>query len=89
MSTENLTTTEVLLAGMSIVLLISTLTIGILLSRLIHEISRSASKLHSLLTSIDVRIREISEAIIALRVELNAGQDKEELTSKSKRRDPW
>lgn len=89
MSTENLTITEILLASLSILLLICTLTIGILLSRLIHEISKSASKLHSLLTSIDVRIREISEAIIALRVDLDAGQDKEELTSKSKRRDPW
>lgn len=89
MSAENLTTTEVLLAILSIVLLISTLTIGILLSRLTHEISKGASKLHSLLTSIDVRIREISEAIIALRVDLNAGKDKEEFPSKSKRRDPW
>jgi hypothetical protein len=89
MSVENWTTTEILLAVLSIVLLIGTLTIGILLSRLAYEISKNASKLHSLLTSIDVRIKEISEAISALRVDLNAGKDKEELTSKSKRRELW
>jgi hypothetical protein len=89
MSAENWTVTEVLLAGLSIILLISTLIIGILLSNLAREISKSQSKLHSLLTSIDVRIREISEAIIALRLDLNAGRDKEELTPKSKSRDPW
>jgi hypothetical protein len=89
MPIENWTTTEILLAVLSIVVLIGTLTIGILLSQLVSEISKNASKLHSLLTSIDVRIREISEAISALRVELNAGKDKEELTSKSKRRELW
>lgn len=89
MSAENWTVTEVLLAGLSILLLISTLTIGILLSNLTREISRTQSKLHSLITGLDVRIREISEAIIALRLDLNADRDKEELTPKSKKRDPW
>jgi hypothetical protein len=89
MSAENWTVTEVLLAGLSIILLISTLIIGILLSNLAREISKGQSKLHSLLTSIDVRIREISEAIIALRLDMNADRDKEELTPKSKSRNPW
>ena len=89
MNTANWTITEILLAVLSAVLLIGTLTIGVLLSRLTHEISKDASKLPSRLTSIEVRIREISEAIIALRLDLSAGKDKEELTSKSKRRDPW
>ena len=89
MSAEKLTVTEVLLASLSILLLISTLTISILLSNLTREISRTQSKLHSLLTSIDVRIREISEAIIALRLDLNADRDKEELAPKPKSRDPW
>lgn len=86
---ENLTNTEVLLASLSIVLLICTVTIGILLSRLTREVSRNASKLNSLLTSIDVRIREISEAIIALKLDLKTGSDKEELAPKPKSRDAW
>jgi len=89
MSVQNLTITELLLASLAIVLLICTLTIGVLLSRLTREISRSGSKLNSLLTSIDVRIREISEAITALRLEINAGKDKEETSAKSKSGNAW
>jgi len=89
MTAETWTVTEVLLASLSIVLLIGMVTIGILLSRLTYEISKSASKLHSLLTSMDARIREISEAIISLKVDLSARKDKEDQPSKTKRRDTW
>lgn len=89
MSVQDWTVTEVLLASLTIVLLICTLTIGILLSRLTQEISKSGSKLNSLLTSIDVRIREISEAITALRLEINASKDKEEINPKSKSGKSW
>ena len=89
MSVQNLTVTELLLASLTIVLLICTLTIGVLLSRLTREISRSGSKLNSLLTSIDVRIREISEAITALRLEINAGKAKEDTDPKSKSERSW
>jgi len=89
MSVQNLTVTELLLASLAIVLLICALTIGVLLSRLTREISTSGSKLNSLLTSIDVRIREISEAITALRLEINAGKDKEETSPKSKSGNTW
>ena len=89
MTAENWTITEILLASLTIVILVGMLTIGILLIRLTYEISKSASKLHSLLTSMDARIREISEAIVSLKVELKAGKDKEELTVKTKRRDTW
>lgn len=89
MTAETWTVTEVLLASLSIVLLIGMLTIGILLSRLTYEISKSVSKLHSLLTSMDARIREISEAIISLKVDLSARKDEEVQPSKTKRRDMW
>lgn len=89
MTAETWTVTEVLLFSLTIVLLIGVLTIGFLLSRLTYEISRNASKLHSLLTSMDARIREISEAIISLKADLNTGKDKEEQPSKAKRRDTW
>ena len=89
MSVQDWTVTEVLLASLTIVLLICTLTMGILLSRLAQEISKSGSKLNSLLTSIDVRIREISEAITALRLEINASKDKEEVGPKSKSGKSW
>ena len=89
MSVQDWTVTEVLLASLTIVLLISTLTMGMLLSRLAQEISKSGSKLNSLLTSIDVRIREISEAITALRLEINANKDKEEINPKSKSGKSW
>lgn len=89
MSVQDWTVTEVLLASLTIVLLIFTLTIGMLLSRLVQEISRGASKLNSLLTSIDVRIREISEAITALRLEINASKDKEEINPKSTSGKSW
>ena len=89
MSVQDWTVTEVLLASLTIVLLISTLTMGVLLSRLAQEISKSGAKLNSLLTSIDVRIREISEAITALRLEINANKDKEEINPKSKSGKSW
>lgn len=89
MTAEAWTVTEVLLMSLTIVLLVGLLTIGILLSRVAYEISKSASKLHSLLTSMDARIREISEAIISLKADLNTGKDKEGLTVKTKRRDTW
>ncbi|HXQ33641.1 MAG TPA: hypothetical protein VN843_06430 [Anaerolineales bacterium] len=89
MSVQDWTVTEVLLASLTIVLLICTLTIGILLSRLAQEISKSGSKLNSLLTSIDVRIREISEAITALRLEINASKDKEDINPKSQSGKSW
>ena len=89
MSVQDWTVTEVLLASLTIVLLINTLTIGILLSRLAQEVARSGSKLNSLLTSIDVRIREISEAITALRLEINASKDKEDTSPKSKSGKSW
>ncbi|HZM21306.1 MAG TPA: hypothetical protein VFC02_06160 [Anaerolineales bacterium] len=89
MSVQDWTVTEVLLASLTIVLLICTLTIGILLSRLAQEISKGGSKLNSLLTSIDVRIREISEAITALRLEINASKDKEEINPKSQSGKSW
>ncbi|HZM20809.1 MAG TPA: hypothetical protein VFC02_03635 [Anaerolineales bacterium] len=89
MSVQDWTVTEVLLASLTIVLLICTLTMGILLSRLTQEISKSGSKLNSLLTSIDVRIREISEAITALRLEINASKDKEEINPKSQSGKSW
>jgi hypothetical protein len=89
MTAETWTVTEVLLASLSIVLLIGMLTIGILLSRLTYEISKSLSKLQSLLTSMDARIREISEAIISLKVDLGARKDEEDQPSKTKRRDMW
>lgn len=89
MTAETWTVTEVLLASLSIVLLIGMLTIGILLSMLTYEISKSVSKLHSLLTSMDARIREISEAIISLKVDLSARKDEEVQPSKTKRRDMW
>jgi len=89
MSVQNLTVTELLLASLTIVLLICTLTIGVLLSRLTREISRSGSKLNSLLTSVDVRIREISEAITALRLEINSGKDRQESDPKSKSGNKW
>jgi len=89
MSVQDWTVTEVLLASLTIVLLICTLIIGILLSRLTQEISKGGSKLNSLLTSIDVRIREISEAITALRLEINANKDKEDINPKSQSGTPW
>jgi hypothetical protein len=89
MSFQNLTVTEALLAGLMVISLIFTLITGIFLSRLAREISRSGSKLSSMLTSIDVRIREISEAITALRLEINAGKDKEEIAPKSKSGNSW
>lgn len=89
MSFQDLTVTEVLLASLTIILLICTLTIGLLLSRLAQEISKSGSKLNSLLTSIDVRIREISEAITALRLEINSGKDREESDPNSKSGKTW
>jgi hypothetical protein len=89
MSVQDWTVTEVLLASLTIILLIFTLTIGILLSRLAQEISKGGSKLNSLLTSIDVRIREISEAITALRLEINASKDKEEINPKSPSGKSW
>lgn len=89
MSVQDWTVTEVLLASLTIVLLINTLTIGILLSRLAQGIGKDGSKLNSLLTSIDVRIREISEAITALRLEINASKDKEEIGPKSKSGKSW
>ena len=89
MSVQDWTVTEVLLASLTFVLLIHTLTIGILLSRLAQEIAKGGSKLNSLLTSIDVRIREISEAITALRLEINANKDKEEISPKSKSGKSW
>ena len=89
MSVQDWTVTEVLLASLTIVLLINTLTIGILLSRLAQGISKDGSKLNSLLTSIDVRIREISEAITVLRLEINASKDKEEISPKSKSGKSW
>ena len=89
MSVQNLTVTEALLASLSIVLLICTITIGVLLSRLTREISKSGAKLNSLLTSVDVRIREISEAITALRLEINSGKDREESKPQSKSGEPW
>lgn len=89
MSVQDWTVTEVLLASLTIVLLINTLTLGILLSRLAQGIAKDGSKLNSLLTSIDVRIREISEAITALRLEINASKDKEEISPKSKSGKSW
>ena len=89
MSVQDWTVTEVLLACLTIILLICTLTMGILLSRLAQEISKGASKLNSLLTSIDVRIREISEAITALRLEINASKDKDEINPKSQSGKSW
>ena len=89
MSLQDLTVTEFLLASLSIILLLCTITIGVLLSRLTREISRSGAKLNSLLTSVDVRIREISEAITALRVEINAGKEREESSPQSKSGEPW
>jgi hypothetical protein len=89
MSVQDWTVTEVLLASLTIVLLIFTLTMGMLLSRLAQEISKSGSKLNSLLTSIDVRIREISEALTALRLEINASKDREEINPKSKSGKSW
>ncbi|HLF75652.1 MAG TPA: hypothetical protein VI524_14950 [Anaerolineales bacterium] len=89
MFTENWTPTEVLLATLSVIVLVCTLTLGILLARLTREIARTISKLNSLLTSVDVRIREISEAIIDLRLDLTAGRGKEELASKPKGKDLW
>ena len=89
MSVQDWTVTEVLLASLTLVLLIFTLTMGMLLSRLAQEISKGGSKLNSLLTSIDVRIREISEAITALRLEINASKDKEEINPKSKSGKSW
>lgn len=89
MSVQDWTVTEVLLASLTFVLLICTLTIGILLSRLAQEISKGGTKLNSLLTSIDVRIREISEAITALRLEINASKDKEEINPKSQGGKSW
>ena len=89
MSLQDLTVTEFLLASLSIILLLCTITIGVLLSRLTREISRSGAKLNSLLTSVDVRIREISEAITALRVEINAGKEREESSPPSKSGEPW
>lgn len=89
MSVQDWSVTEVLLASLTIVLLICTITIGILLSRLAQEVSKGASKLNSLLTSIDVRIREISEAITALRLEINASKDKEEINPKSPSGKSW
>ena len=89
MSVQEWTVTEVLLASLTIVLLINTLTIGILLSRLALGMAKDGSKLNSLLTSIDVRIREISEAITALRLEINASKDKEEISPKSKSGKSW
>lgn len=89
MTAETWTVTEALLMSLTIVLLVGLLTIGILLSRLAYEISKSASRLHSLLTSMDARIREISEAVISLKADLNTGKDREELTVKTKRRDTW
>ena len=89
MSVQDWTVTEVLLASLTIILLIFTLTIGILLSRLAQEISKSGAKLNSLLTSIDVRIREISEAITALRLEINASRDQEDINPKSQSGKSW
>jgi hypothetical protein len=89
MSVQDWTVTEVLLASLTVVLLIFTLTVGVLLSRLAQEIAKGGSKLNSLLTSIDVRIREISEAITALRLEINASKDKEEISPKSKSGKSW
>jgi hypothetical protein len=89
MSVQDWTVTEVLLASLTIVFLIFTLTIGILLSRLAQEMSKNGAKLNSLLTSIDVRIREISEAITALRLEINASKDKEDINPKSQSGTPW
>ena len=89
MSVQDWTVTEVLLASLTIVVLICTLTIGIFLSRLAQEISKGGSKLNSLLTSIDVRIREISEAITALRLEINASKDKEDINPQSPSGTPW
>ena len=89
MSVQDWTVTEVLLASLTIVLLINTLTVGILLSRLAQEMAKGASKLNSLLTSIDVRIREISEAITALRLEINASKEKEDISPKSKSGKSW
>ena len=89
MFVQDLTVTEFLLASLTIALLLFTLTMALLLSRLAQEISRNASKLNSLLTSIDVRIREISEAITALRLEINAGKEREEISPKSQGGDSW
>jgi hypothetical protein len=89
MAVQDLSVTEVLLASLTIVLLIFTLTIGILLTRLAQEISKSGSKLNSLLTSIDVRIREISEAITALRLEINASKDQDDINPKSQSGKSW
>ena len=89
MFVQDWTVTEVLLASLTSGVLICTLTIGVLLSRLAQEISKSGSKLNSLLTSIDVRIREISEAITALRLEINASKDQEEINPKSKGGKTW
>jgi hypothetical protein len=89
MSVQDWTVTEVLLASLTIILLVCTLMMGLLLSRLAQEVSKNGSKLNSLLTSIDVRIREISEAITALRLEINASKDKEEINPKSQGGDSW
>ena len=89
MSVQDWTVTEVLLASLTMVLLIFTLTIGILLSRLAQEISKSGAKLNSLLTSMDVRIREISEAITALRLGINASKDQEDINPKSQSGKSW
>ena len=89
MSVQDWTVTEILLGMLTIISLIFTLTIGILLSRLAQEMSKNGAKLNSLLTSIDVRIREISEAITALRLEINANKDKEDINPKSQSGTPW